>query len=424
MNRTTWIQGGRILDPATGRDEIGDLFFDGGRIAKLPDAPPANCEIVDASGQVITPGFWDIHVHLREPGNDAAETVETGSRAAAHGGFTTIVAMPNTHPALDTPELVNQIIEKGRSAGYARVLTTACITKDRAGKVLAPLAELADAGAIAFTDDGSTVPSPELMRRGMEEARTLNRLIMDHAQDSVMERRGVMHQGLYSQKYGLPGIPSEAETSIVKRDAELAEETGAAIHIQHITAGGSIDILRDAQARGVRISAEISPHHLALTDADVDPTNANYKMNPPLRSTTDRDRLMEGLLEHVVDVFATDHAPHTAAAKQKGWLEGPFGVVGLETAIGVTFTLLVKTGKMDVMEWVRRWTMRPASLLGMQPPALSVGSRADVVMLDLEEQWTVDPNQFHSNSLNTPFTGWALTGRAAQTWLEGQATGD
>jgi dihydroorotase len=231
-----------------------------------------------------------------------------------------------------------------------------------------------------------------------------------------------MHEGEYSRKYGIPGIPTRAETSIIRRDAELAERTGAAAHIQHITAGESMDILREFQARGVRISGEVSPHHLALCDADIDPHDANYKMNPPLRSAHDRNRLTEGLLDGTAAIFATDHAPHPAAAKQKGWLEGPFGVLGLETAVGITYSLLVKTGRLALADWIARWTTRPAALLGRPAPSLAPGQPADIVLLDLEKEWTVDPEQFLTKSRNTPFAGWTLTGSAARTWLHGRPT--
>lgn len=422
MSRATWIQNAQVIDPATGRDETGDLFFEDGVLAAAPTAAPDDCEIIDGTGKVAAPGLWDIHVHLREPGFEASETVETGSRAAAHGGFTTIVGMPNTCPALDTPELVREIMEKGRCAGFANVLTTACITRDRAGQALAPMAELADAGAVAFTDDGCTVPTAELMGQAMEQARELDRIIMDHAQDNAYEQKGVMHEGEFSRKYGIPGIPTLAETSIIRRDAELAERTGAATHIQHITAGESMDILREFQARGVRITGEVSPHHLALCDADIDPNDANYKMNPPLRSAHDRTLLTQGLLDGTAAIFATDHAPHPTAAKQKGWLDGPFGVLGLETAVGITHSLLVKTGRLSLPEWIARWTTRPAAILGLPAPSLAPGQPADIVLLDLNQEWTVDPEQFLTKSRNTPFAGWTLSAAAARTWLRGHTT--
>jgi dihydroorotase len=245
---------------------------------------------------------------------------------------------------------------------------------------------------------------------------------MDHAQDQEMERRGVMHEGAYSRAFGLPGIPSEAEAKIVRRDVDLAEQTGCRVHIQHMTSREAVDILEDAKARGVPVTGEVSPHHLMLCDADIDPADANYKMNPPLRSADDRERLMEGIRGGIADIFATDHAPHTAAAKQRGFLQGPFGVVGLETAIGVTYTRTVATGILTLKEWIERWTIRPAAVLGLAPPSLRVGEAADIVVLDVRGAWTVDREGTASRSRNTPFHGRALVGRAACTILGGRLT--
>jgi len=420
MQTSILIQGGRIIDPAEGRDEKADLYIEDGRVANRPDPLPDSCRIVNASERVVSPGFWDIHVHLREPGNEDAETIRSGSEAAARGGFTRIVAMPNTTPALDTPERVAMVLEKGREAGFARVMTTACITRGRAGVELADLAALSDAGAVAFTDDGCTVQSEPLMREAMERARALDAVIMDHAQDQEMERRGVMHEGKFSRAFGLPGIPSEAEAKMIRRDVGLADQTGCRVHIQHMTSREAIDILAEAKARGIPVTGEVSPHHLLLCDADVDPDDASYKMNPPLRSADDRERLVEGVRSGIADIFATDHAPHTAAAKQQGFLQGPFGVLGLETAIGVTYSRTVPGGLLTLKEWIERWTVRPAAVLGLEPPSLRVGEPADVVVLDLNGAWTVDRECTASRSRNTPFHGRRLTGRAACTILGGR----
>lgn len=416
------IEHGCLLDPATRRERIADVYLAGGRIADRPEPLPPDCRRIDARGLVVVPGFWDLHVHLREPGDEAAETITSGSEAAARGGFTTIVAMPNTRPAIDIPERVADVLDKGRRAGFTHVLTTACITRGREGRTLAPLSELADAGAVAFTDDGSTVPSTSLMRRAMELARDLGRPILDHAQDPALERRGVMHDGPAARRFGLPGIPSQAESDIVRRDAELAEATGCPTHIQHVTAAASLPILADAQARGVPLTAELSPHHLALCDEDIDPDNASFKMNPPLRTAADRRALTRALLDGVLQVFATDHAPHTREAKERGFLHGPFGVLGLETAIGVTYTLLVQTGRMSPLDWVHCWTAAPARVLGREPPSLTIGRPADLALLDLHSPWRVDPEQFASRSRNTPFAGWDLRGRCLLTVCEGKIT--
>jgi dihydroorotase len=399
---------------------VGDLFVRDGVIADPGGPIPDEVETVDANGLWLAPGFWDIHVHLREPGGEEAETIASGSASAVRGGFTTIVGMPNTIPALDTPERVAFVLEEGRKADLARVHTTGCITRGRAGSELAPLAELADAGAVAFTDDGCTVPDDALLRKAMETARDLDLPIMDHAQDSELEKRGVMHEGEFSRKHELPGIPSEAEERIVARDAALTVETGCRFHIQHITSGGSVRHLEEARARGARITGELTPHHLALCDAAIDPKNANYKMNPPLRSSDDRNALTRALLEGRIEIFATDHAPHTETEKGRGFLEAPFGVLGLETAIGITHSLLLKTERMKALDWVSRWTTAPANIIGLTAPSLAPGSPADLVLIDPGREWVVNPGTFASRSRNTPFTGWKLTGRPIRTIRDGR----
>lgn len=419
---STLIRDVRVFDPLTGRDEPGSLYMEDGRFASPPPSPPPGCEVIDGAGLAAAPGLWDLHVHLREPGGEEAETVESGSRAAAHGGFTTIVGMPNTRPALDRPELVEQVLEAGRRAGHARVLTTACLTLGREGLEPAPLAELADAGAVAFTDDGCTVQDDEVMRRAMAWARDLDRLVMDHAQDRFLEAEGVMHEGAYSARFGLPGIPAHAETGIIQRDADLAAETGCRIHIQHITAGASVPILIAARARGAAITGEATPHHLTLADEDIDPEDAHYKMNPPLRSAADRKALNDAVVSGDIEIFATDHAPHAAEAKARGFLKGPFGVLGLETAVGLTYRRLAASGRLTPLQWLHRWTVGPARILGLPPPSLAPGERADLVLLDLETEWTIDAQDSFSRSRNTPFHGAPALGRAVRTFLEGRTT--
>ena len=414
------LRGARLLDPARGRDEIADLYFVAGRFASVPETPPPGTEIIEARGWAAAPGFTDLHVHLREPGDEAAETIESGCRAAARGGFTTVVAMPNTRPPMDTPGRVARVIERAAEVGLCRVWPAACVTAGRAGERLAPLDELAAAGARAFTDDGATVSSDDLMRDAMERAALLGRPILDHAQSRDEERRGVMHEGAYSARWGLPGIPAGAETAVVERDIRLAGETGCSLHVQHLSAAGSADLLRRAIGEGRPVSGEVTPHHLALTDADVRPDDARWKMNPPLRGAADREALCRAVEEGVAGVLATDHAPHTAEAKARGFLDAPFGVVGLETAVGVTYTLLVERGRMSALDWVRRWTSGPARVLGLPEPTLAPGAPADLVVLDLQTPWVVESGSFASLSRNTPFDGWTLTGRAVRTFLAGR----
>ena len=417
--RPIYIRGARLIDSSSGRDEIADLFIRDGLIAALPPSSPADAEVIEAAGLVLAPGFIDLHVHLREPGGEEAETIETGSRAAARGGFTTVVAMPNTKPPLDTPERVAFVRRRGEEVGLVRVIPSACITAGRDGRELADLAALAHAGAGAFTDDGSTVPRDDVMRGALVAAKKLGLAVMDHAQDRELEKNGVMHEGAFSKHWKIPGIPAEAESRVVARDIELARETGSAVHIQHVSAKESARLIREARARGVAVSGELTPHHLALTDADVKPHDANYKMNPPLRGREDRDALIEAIVDGSIEAFATDHAPHSAAAKGRGFLQAPFGIVGLETAIGITYTELVRSERMDAATWVRRWTAGPARILGLPPPSLRPGAVADVVLLDLDSEWTVRADAFVSRSRNMPFEGRRLFGRAVRTILGG-----
>lgn len=415
------IKGARILDPAAKTEAFHDLFIQQGRFAQVPAILPPGTVVIDARGLVAAPGFIDLHVHLREPGHEAAETVATGCQAAARGGFTTIVVMPNTNPALDTPGQVEALAARAAAANLIHVLPAPCITLGRSGQNVSDLTALAKAGAAAFTDDGCTVSSTEVMEAAMQEAARLNIPVMDHALDAKLAGRGVMHEGYYSRTLGLPGIPSEAETVIVDRDIQLSRKTGCAMHIQHLSAAGSVELIRAARKEGLRVSGELTPHHLALTDASVQADKPEcYKMNPPIRSEADRAGLVEGLLDGTIACFATDHAPHTAATKAKGFKTAPFGVVGLETAIGVTYTLMVKKGLMTALDWVARWTTAPAQLIGRPLPTLAPGAPADLVLLDLENEWVVTAESFASKSRNTPFEGWPLIGRAVKTFCGGR----
>ena len=415
-----WIRGGRLIDPVAGTDAIGDLFVFHGRLAHPPVRPPEGTVEIDAHGCMVAPALIDIHVHLREPGNEEAETISSGTRAAASGGFGTVVAMPNTQPPLDRPERIRQQIEKACEAGFAVVKSAACITRDRAGHEVAPLNELAAAGAAVFTDDGSTVTDYGVMREAMRRAAALGRPIMDHAQEQAAQLKGCMHEGAVSRRFGLPGIPSEAEVRVVERDIRLARETGCALHIQHLSTRGAARLVHLAREEGLPVTAEVTPHHLALCDEDLLAPDPNYKMNPPLRSRSDREALRQAVLDKTVTCLATDHAPHTEESKARGMLLGPFGVVGLETAVGVTYSLLVKEMGMGLIDWVRAWTTGPAAVLGLDPPTLKPGHSADLTIIDVNTPWVVQPERFVSKSRNTPFANHLLHGRALCTLHAGR----
>ena len=409
-----------IVDPSTGREARGDFCLHGGAVVPPSSVRVPDERVVSGDGLVLVPAFIDLHVHLREPGNEAAETVLSGARAAARGGFGTVLAMPNTQPPCDTPEEVRVLQRRADAAGLIRVLPSACVTRGRAGRELADLPALAAAGAAAYTDDGAVVADAHLLRRAMALARQAGRPILEHALDPLLAGDGVVHAGDRAALAGLPGIPSAAETAIVARDIGLAAETGCALHIQHVSARESIPLLREAAVRGLSVSAEATPHHLALSDADVDPDDARYKMNPPLRSPADRAALVQAVADGTIRVLATDHAPHTAADKARGFLRAPFGVVGLETAVGVTYTVLVASGRMSLLEWVRRWTTGPAAVLGLPPPALGEGAPATCAVLDLRTPWRVRSADFVSHSRNTPFEGMRAQGRALWTFCAGR----
>jgi dihydroorotase len=421
MNDSLLIRNGRVIDPIRGFDAVTDLYVVDGRIATLPNPLPTGICTIDAAGLIVAPGFIDLHVHLREPGGEENETIETGSQSAAAGGFTTVVAMPNTKPSHDTADTVALVASRGREVGLTRVLPSGAITMERKGRDLTDFEALRAAGAVAFTDDGSTVQDDAVMEAAMRRAASLDMVLMDHAQDNLIERQGgVMHEGEFSRAFGFPGIPTLAEERIIRRDIETAARTGCAVHIQHVTSREGVQAIREGRARGIRVTGELTPHHLALCDADIDPENANYKMNPPLRSKDDREALIQGLLDGTLSCFATDHAPHSADKKARGFLKGPFGIVGLETAIGVSYTRLVRMGLLSVNDWVRKWTVEPARILGHTLPSLEAGAVADLVLIDVRNAWRVKAADLKSKSKNTPFDNWELLGRARWTILGGR----
>lgn len=412
------LQHVRVLDPSVGRDEIADLIIRDG-VVQPADASTEGLPRLDAGGLVAAPGLWDVHVHFRDPGNAAAETRRTGAAAAAAGGFTRVVTMPNTTPAGDSPDWVREQIE---DALPVKILPSACVTRGRLGTEVADLESLAAAGAVAFTDDGAMVADEAVMRAAMLRACALGKPVMDHAVVPSLAKDGVIRDCPLARRIGLPVFPPEAEMEAVLQDIRLCRETGCATHIQHISCAGSVAAIRAARAEGLPVTGEASPHHLALAAEDIAADDGNWRMNPPLGSREDVRAIRDGVLDGTLTLFATDHAPHTAATKNNGFLKAAFGIIGLETAVGVTWQVMVEEEGLAPLAWAARWTTGPAALLGLPAPTLAVGAVADIVLIDPNTPWQVEPDAFHSLSRNTPFAGRTLRARPVLTVCEGRVT--
>jgi dihydroorotase len=415
------IRGGRVVDPANGVDAELDVLLQDGKVARLGArlAAPAGATAIDATGKLVCPGFIDIHVHLREPGQEYKETVATGTRAAAAGGFTAVCCMANTSPVNDNRAVTDYIVAKARSEGTVRVYPIGAVTRGLEGKELAELAELAEAGCVAFSDDGKCVMNAELYRRAMEYTLPFAAPLISHAEDHTLSRGGCMHEGVVSTELGLRGIPAAAEEVMVARDVVLAELTGAHVHIAHLSTAGAVRLVRDAKARGVRVTAEVTPHHLLLTDEAVRSWDPNTKMAPPLRTKRDTEVLLEALADGTIDCVATDHAPHAVAEKEGEFDRAANGIVGLETAVTLLYDRLVRPGVLPLATLVARLSSDPARLLHLPGGSLSAGAPADVTLLDLDASTTIDPTRFASRSRNTPFGGWTATGRPWKTIVAG-----
>ena len=419
MNNSLNIRGGRVIDPAAGRDADGDVFIVDGKFASSPVAGAAE---IDARGLVVCPGFIDMHVHLREPGQGAKETIETGTRAAAAGGFTSIVAMPNTSPVADHPGIIAWMSERAAEVGVVNVFATGAITVGSCGEELAPIGAMAKAGIVAVTDDGRCVQNHQVMRRAAEYCGLFGLPVLDHCQDASMAGAdAMMHEGYWSTVLGLAGWPRMAEELIVARNVLLADATGTPIHCQHISAAGSVGLLRMARAKGIPLSGEVCPHHLALTDESLAGYDTNFKMNPPLREQRDIDALVEGIADGTIEILATDHAPHAVYEKEVEFAAAPFGIVGLETAVGIFCEVLLHRRRaVDLPRLVAMLTKNPASLLRLDRGTLAIGAPGDVTLMDPDRAWRVDKDQFASKGRNTPFHGWELRGRAVGTIVGGR----
>jgi dihydroorotase len=415
------IKNGRVVDPANSMDAVQDVLISGARIERIgPDLPlAADTTVLDATGKIVCPGFIDIHVHLREPGYEYKETVATGTRAAAAGGFTAVCCMANTQPVNDNRSITDYIRAKAAVEGIVRVYPIGAVTRGLGGEELAELAELAEAGCVAFSDDGRCVMNAALYRRAMEYTLPFGAPIISHAEDHELSRGTAMHEGVVSTELGVPGAPAAAEDIMVARDILLAELTGAHVHIAHLSTAGAVRLVRDAKARGIRVTAEVTPHHLLLTEDAVRTFDANAKMSPPLRSKRDTEVLLEALVDGTIDCIATDHAPHAGSEKEGEFDRAAFGIIGLETAVGLLLDRLVRPGALPLGTLISRLSRDPARLLGLPGGSLAPGAAADLTLIDPDAEWTVDPAKFASRSRNTPFGGWSVTGRPWKTIVGG-----
>ena len=418
------ITGGRVIDPANKRDGRFDLLIDRGKIVDIQPSIPVNgAKAVDASGKLVVPGFVDLHTHLRQPGREDKETIETGARAALRGGFTTVCAMPNTTPAIDHRGIVDFLHQESRRLGLVSVQPIGAITKGRQGQELTDFGELFDAGCIALSDDGNPVADGFLMRRALEYAKIFDRPLIQHAEDPSLSAAGVMHEGIVSTTLGLRGIPAESESVLVARDIALAELTGGWVHVAHLSSAKSVELIRLAKRRGVHITCEVTPHHLALTHEAVWGFNTNAKVNPPLRTEADRLALIEGLRDGTIDCIATDHAPHAEWEKEADFDSAPFGIGGLETALGVCVDTLVRPGLLAWVQLIEKLSTAPAAIAGLSAGTLGTGSEANIAIVDPQAQWTVDPLTFASKDRHSPFAGRTLTGAVVRVLYRGAEVG-
>jgi dihydroorotase len=434
MKGSLAIRGGRVLDPGRGLDTVADVLLEDGRVAKV-EASLAAAQVIDASGLVVCPGFVDIHCHLRDPGFEHKETIETGSRAAARGGFTTVCCMPNTEPPIDSQATVEYVLRTAAAVGLVRVLPIGCVSRGRHGETLAELADLAQAGVVGFSDDGNPVPDASLMRRALEYSQGLGLPIIDHCEELSLTKEGVMHEGWVATRLGLRGQPAAAEESAVARDIALAEFTGSHVHIAHVSTRGSVELVRAAKARGVNVTAEVTPHHLTLTHEAVAFSPAgeggltydtNAKVNPPLRTREDVEACVEGLLDGTIDAIATDHAPHALEDKLCEFDQAAFGISNFETALGALLTL-VPEGRLDLPVLIAKLTAGPVAALGLDRRpgldglgSLAPGAPADVVVFDPQQEWVVEPERFASKGRNTPLAGRTLRGQVVATVYGGR----
>lgn len=416
------IKNGRVIDPATRVDETLDILIDRGKIVEIkPKIEGDGSNTIDASRLVVAPGFIDMHVHLRQPGHEDKETIKTGSLAAAKGGFTSIACMPNTNPVNDSRGVTEFILSEAKRNAAVNVFPIAAVTRGLCGAEITEMADLRDAGAIAFSDDGHPIENSLVMRRALEYSRLLDTLIIDHCEDRNLSAGGIMHEGTYSTKLGIKAIPASAEEIMVARDIILAKETKARVHIAHLSVKGAVDLLKFAKQQDVKITAEVTPHHLFLTDASLESFDTNLKVNPPIRSEQDVDALIDAVKEGWIDAFATDHAPHTPDEKDVELDQAPFGINGLETAVSLLLDKLVNKNILPLEKFIAMISTNPARILGLENKGkISVGADADLTILKLKQDVVVDTDRFLSKSRNSPFNGWKLKGTPVMTIVGGK----
>ncbi len=421
---TLLIRGGRVVDPSQSLDEELDLLVEGQVVRRLEARlePPSGAEVIDASGLVVVPGLIDLHVHLREPGQEAKETVATGLAAAVAGGFTAVAAMPNTVPPNDCRLVTEAVLRSAERVGLARVYPVGAISKRLEGEELAPFGQLAEAGCVAVSDDGRPVSNAELMRRALQYAQHFGLVVVQHAEDLNLSGEGVMHEGFWSAACGLVGIPGLSEDLCVNRDLLLLEETGGRYHVAHLSTARSLELIRAAKAKGMAVTCEVTPHHLLLTDEEVvrSGVDTRFKMKPPLRSSEDVAVLLGGLEDGTIDAIASDHAPHTSDEKRLEFQAAPFGVVGLETTLSVCLDRLVRKGRLSLMRLIELLSTRPAQIFRLPGGTLRPGSPADMTLIDLEQEVTIEAARFRSKGRSTPFAGWTLKGAAMVTIVGGR----
>jgi dihydroorotase len=418
-----WIRGGRVLDPAGERDELADVFVENGRIVAVgapgsAGAETGGAEVIDAAGCWVAPGFVDLHVHLREPGQEYKEDIASGGRCGVAGGFTALVCMANTQPVNDDPSVTEYILDRARQESPARVYPVAAATRGLGGEVMTEMTALVEAGVVAFSDDGKTIMDSGVMRRVLEYSGLVRVPIITHAEDRTLVREGVVNEGPVSTRLGLPGNPAVAEVVHVARDIMLAELSGAHLHVAHVSTAGAVELIREARERGVHVTAEVTPHHLTLTDEATLGYDTNTKMAPPLRAQRDVDACRVALADGTIDAIATDHAPHAVHEKDVEFTAAPPGVIGLETAVPVTLDL-VRAGELAPLEWVRRLSTNPARIIGRPGGSLAVGAPADLTVIDPERRWNYDPAKGFSKSRNSPWVGREMIGRAMVTVVGG-----